>query len=148
MPKTPKAAPDEEPKKLRVKDFVITDEFDTVKAGATVRDTVRKLLDMKRGVVLVKNDDDKVLGVVTERKILKGIIDQKEDPLAVDITKIMDTNIMYIRDNDELETALLDIKKSRPAAVIVNDKEGKFMGYFSPIDYIEAEGKLKSVKKA
>ena len=102
MPKTPKAAPDEEPKKLRVKDFVITDEFDTVKAGATVRDTVRKLLDMKRGVVLVKNDDDKVLGVVTERKILKGIIDQKEDPLAVDITKIMDTNIMYIRDNDEL----------------------------------------------
>lgn len=148
MPKTPKAAPSEEPQKLRVKDFVITDEFDTVKAGATVRDTVRKLLDMKRGVVLVKGDDDRVLGVVTERKILKGIMDQKEDPLALDITKIMDTNIIHIHDSDELETALLDIKKNRPAAVIVNDQDGKFMGYFSPIDYIEAEGKLKMVKKA
>jgi signal-transduction protein with cAMP-binding, CBS, and nucleotidyltransferase domain len=147
MPKLPRLAPKEEPTKLKVKDFVITDEFDTVKAGASVRDTVRKLLDMKRGVVLVKSEDDNVLGVVTERKILKGIMDQKGDPMALDITKVMDTNIMYVRDNDELETALLDIKKNRPAAVIVNDKEGKFKGYFSPIDYIEAEGKLKNAKK-
>jgi CBS domain-containing protein len=146
-PKLPKLVPKEEPARLKVRDFVITDEFDTVKAGASVRDTVRKLLDMKRGVVLVKSDDDNVLGVVTERKILKGIMDQKGDPMAVDITKVMDTNIMYVREGDELETALQDIKKNRPAAVIVNDQDGKFKGYFSPIDYIEAEGKLKNTKK-
>jgi len=98
-------------------------------------------------VVLVKNEDDNVLGVVTERKILKGIMDQKEDPMAQDITKVMDTNIMYVREGDELEMALQDIKKNRPAAVIVNDQDGKFKGYFSPIDYIEAEGKLKNVNK-
>jgi CBS domain-containing protein len=147
MAKTVKPAPKEEAGKLHVKDFVITDEFDTIKAGASVRDTVRKLLEMKRGVVLVKSDDDAVLGVVTERKILKGIMDQKGDPMAVDITKVMDTNIMFVREGDELETALQDIKKNRPAAVIVNDQDGRFRGYFSPIDYIEAEGKLKNVKK-
>ena len=147
MPRPPKPVPKEEAGKLHVKDFVITDEFDTVKAGASVRDTVRKLLDMKRGVVLVKNEDDNVLGVVTERKILKGIMDQKEDPMAQDITKVMDTNIMYVREGDELEMALQDIKKNRPAAVIVNDQDGKFKGYFSPIDYIEAEGKLKNAKQ-
>jgi CBS domain-containing protein len=146
MVKTVKPVPKEEPGKLKVKDFVITDEFDTVKAGASVRDTVRKLLDMKRGVVLVKSEDDNVLGVVTERKILKGIMDQKGDPMAIDITKVMDTNIMYVREGDELETALQDIKKNRPAAVIVNDQDGKFKGYFSPVDYVEAEGKLKSAK--
>ena len=135
------------PEKLRIKDFVITDEFDCVKAGSNVRDTARKLLEMKRGVVLVKAEDDKVVGVVTERKILKGILDLKGDPMASDINKIMDTNIMYIRHDDELEVALLDIKKNKPAAVIVNDKEGKFLGYFSPIDYIEAEGKLRSILK-
>ena len=148
MPKGPKPTPKEEAGKLKVSDFVITDEFDTVKAGASVRDTVRKLLDMKRGVVLVKSEDDNVLGVVTERKILKGIMDQNGDPMGLDITKVMDTNIMYVREGDELETALQDIKKNRPAAVIVNDQDGKFKGYFSPIDYIEAEGKLKNVKKA
>lgn len=147
MPRGPKPAPNEQAGKLKVKDFVITDEFDTVKAGASVRDTVRKLLEMKRGVVLVKSEDDDVLGVVTERKILKGILDKNEDPMALDITKVMDTNIMYVRESDELEAALLDIKKNRPAAVIVNDQDGKFKGYFSPIDYIEAEGKLKNAKK-
>ena len=143
----PKSPPKSTPDKLRVKDFVITDEFDCVKAGSNVRDTARKLLDMKRGVVLVKAADDKVVGVVTERKILKGILDLKGDPMASDINKIMDTNIMYIRHDDELEVALLDIKKNKPAAVIVNDKEGKFLGYFSPIDYKEAEGKLRSILK-
>jgi len=142
-----KSPPKSEPDRLRVKDFVITDEFDCVKAGSNVRDTARKLLEMKRGVVLVKAEDEKVVGVVTERKILKGILDLKGDPMATDINKIMDTNIMYINHDDELEVALLDIKKNKPAAVIVNDKEGKLLGYFSPIDYIEAEGTLRSILK-
>jgi predicted transcriptional regulator len=145
MAKSPPSEP--APKKLRVKDFVITDEFDCVRAGSDVRETARKLLDMRRGVVLVKTEDDRVVGVVTERKILKGILDLKGDPMSVDISKIMDTNIMYITHDDELEVALQDIKKNKPAAVIVNDKEGKFMGYFSPIDFIEAEGKLRSILK-
>jgi CBS domain-containing protein len=144
MPKSPeKPAAD----KLRIKDFVITDEFDCVPAGTKVRDTARKLLDMKRGVVLVKGEGDKVVGVVTERKILKGIMDVKGDPLSADINKVMDTNIMFITHDDELEVALADIKKNKPAAVIVNDKEGKFIGYFSPVDFIEAEGKLRSILK-
>jgi len=142
-----KGPPKEEPRKLRVKDFVITDEFDCVRAGSDVRETAKKLLDMKRGVVLVKSEDDRVVGVVTERKILKGILELKEDPMSTDIGKIMDTNILYITHDDELELALQDIKKNRPAAVIVNDKKGKFLGYFSPIDYIEAEGKLRSILK-
>jgi CBS domain-containing protein len=135
------------PEKLRIKDFVITDEFDCVPAGSNVRDTAKKLLDMKRGVVLVKADGDRVVGVVTERKILKGILDVKGDPMAADINKVMDTNIMYITHDDEVELALADIKKNKPAAVIVNDKEGKFIGYFSPIDFIEAESKLRSILK-
>jgi CBS domain-containing protein len=144
MPKSPeKPAAD----KLRIKDFVITDEFDCVPAGTKVRDTARKLLDMKRGVVLVKGEGDRVVGVVTERKILKGMMDVKGDPMAADINKVMDTNIMYITHDDELEVALADIKKNKPAAVIVNDKEGKFLGYFSPVDFVEAEGKLRSILK-
>ncbi len=144
MAKTPPRAGLE---KLRIKDFVITDEFDCVPAGSKVRDTARKLLDMKRGVVLVKGEGDKVVGVVTERKILKGLMDVKGDPMAADINKIMDTNIMYIRHDDEIELALQDIKKNKPAAVIVNDQDGRFIGYFSPIDFIEAESKLRSILK-
>lgn len=140
----PKAAPD----KLRIKDFVITDEFACVQAGSDVRETARKLLDMKRGVVLVKGEGDRVVGVVTERKILKGILDVKGDPMATDINKVMDTNIMYITHDDELEVALQDIKKNKPAAVIVNDRDGKFLGYFSPVDFIEAESKLRSILKS
>jgi CBS domain-containing protein len=135
------------PEKLRIKDFVITDEFDCVPAGSNVRDTAGKLLGMKRGVVLVKGEGDRVVGVVTERKILKGIMDVKGDPMAADINKVMDTNIMYITHDDELEVALQDIKKNKPAAVIVNDKQGKFIGYFSPVDFVEAESKLRSILK-
>ncbi|MEM4729039.1 MAG: CBS domain-containing protein [Thermoplasmata archaeon] len=132
--------------RLRVSDFVITDEFDTVSAGTTVRETVRKLLAMKRGVVLVK-DGENILGVVTERKILRGILEAQGDPFSLDVSKVMDTHILYVRDTDALETALEEIKKNRPAAVIVRDAQDRFRGYFSPIDYIEAEEKLKAMRK-
>ncbi|MBM4250197.1 MAG: CBS domain-containing protein [Euryarchaeota archaeon] len=144
MPKSPPASG---PEKLRIRDFLITDEFDCVRAGSEVRETVRKLLDMKRGVVLVKGSSDKVVGVVTERKILKGIVDVKQDPLSSRVDSVMDTNIMIISRDDELVEALEGIKKNRPAAVIVNDKDGNFVGYFSPIDFIEAESKLRNILK-
>jgi predicted transcriptional regulator len=137
----------EDSKKIFIRDFVITDEFATVGEDMTVRDAVRALLDMKRGVLLIKKGESKVVGVVTERKILKGIVDAKDDPLDSPVSKVMDTKIMYIRDDEELEIALEGIKSVKPAAVIVNDKDGGFMGYFSPVDYIEAEHKLKAMKK-
>lgn len=135
-----------DPTRLKIKDFVITDEFTTIPEDTIVKDAIQKLLDMKRGVLLIKVGDD-VKGVLTERKMLKGMLDVLENPLDVEVSKIMDTHIMYVRENTDLETALEMIKKEKPSAVIVNDNEGNFKGYFSPIDYIEAENRLRELKE-
>lgn len=145
VPKAPKMPEGESV--LKLKNFILTDEFDTVKDGTTLIDGVKKLLDMKRGVLLVKSDEDAVIGVITERKILKHIADG-EDPKAMTVNNAMDTHILTLLADAEVEKALDEIKSAKPAAVIVNDAEGKFRGYFSPIDYVEAEKKLKQLKAA
>ena len=130
---------------MRVKDFVISDEFEIIDANEDVKSAINTLLSMTCGVLLVKEGKD-IEGVVTERKILKRFAESK-DPLKLTVKDVMDTKILKIDYNENLPKAVEQIAKEKPAAVIVVGKDGEFKGYFSPIDYLQAERMLKEAKK-
>ena len=130
---------------MKVKDFVISDEFEIIEANEDVKGAINKLLSMTCGVLLVQEGKD-IEGVVTERKILKRIAETK-DPFKLKVKDIMDTKILKIDYNDKLPVAVEQIAKEKPAAVIVVGKDGDFRGYFSPTDYLQAERMLKEAKK-
>ncbi|MEW5761203.1 MAG: CBS domain-containing protein [Candidatus Thermoplasmatota archaeon] len=131
--------------KLKVNDFIITDEYDVVSAEEALKEVIKKLLEMKKGVLLVKNEE-KVLGVITERKILRKLL-EKEKINLLKASEVMDTKIMFIKYDMELDEAIKEIKRQKPSAVIVNDEKDDFKGYFSPLDFIEAEKKLQEVRE-
>ena len=135
----------DDPRQLKIKDFVITDEFEIVDSDLGIKDAILKILDMSRGVLLVK-DGEKVKGVVTERKILRKVAEAQE-PMGLKVSDIMDTHILRIRYGEKVVNALEEIEKERPAAVIVVDKKDEFKGYFSPTDFIQAEKLMKEAKK-
>ena len=135
----------DDPRQLRIKDFVITDEFEIVDGDIGIKDAILKLLDMSRGVLLVK-EGDKVKGVVTERKILRKVAEAQE-PMGLKVSDIMDTHILRIQYGQKVVKALEDIEREKPAAVIVVDKKDDFKGYFSPMDFIQAEKMMKEAKK-
>jgi len=134
-----------DPRNLRLKDCVIHDEYEIIDANEDLKGAIGTLLSMNYGVLLVK-DGKEITGVVTERKILKKIADVK-DPLALKVKDLMDTKILKIDQNEKLPKALDQIAEGKPAAVIVLGKDGEFKGYFSPIDYLQAERMLKDAKK-
>jgi len=135
----------DDPRQLKIKDFVITDEFEIVDSDIGIKDAILKILDMARGVLLVK-EGEKVKGVVTERKILRKVAEAQE-PMDLKVSDIMDTHILRIRYGEKVVKALEDIEREKPAAVIVVDKKDNFKGYFSPIDFIQAEKMMKEAKK-
>jgi CBS domain-containing protein len=134
-----------DPRTLRLKDCVISDEYQIIDASEDLKGAIGTLLSMNYGVLLVKDGKD-IKGVVTERKILKKIADAK-DPLTLKVKDLMDTKILKIDGNEKLPKALDQIAEGKPAAVIVVGKDGEFKGYFSPIDYLQAERILKDAKK-
>jgi predicted transcriptional regulator len=135
----------QDPRNLRLKDCVISDEYQIIDANEDLKGAIGTLLSMNYGVLLVK-DGKEIKGVVTERKILKKIADVK-DPFTLKVKDLMDTKILKIDGNEKLPKALDQIAEGKPAAVIVLGKDGEFKGYFSPMDYLQAERMLKAAKK-
>ncbi len=135
-------------KALKVRDFVVTDEFALIGEEATVKEGIRKLLDMRRGVLLVTamGKPKDVKGVVTERKILSKLAEDVQ--VGSTLGKIMDSHVLHVSVEDDLKTALAKINQEKPAAVIVDGKNGEFKGYFSPIDYLEAEKRILEMESA
>lgn len=134
-----------DPRTLKMKDFVISDEYEIIDAEDGIKAAIDKLLSMTCGVLLVKEGKD-VDGVITERKILKKMSEAK-DPMALKVKDVMDTKILRLEYNDKLTDAMEKISKEKPSAVIIVSKDGEFRGYFSPMDYLQAEKMLKEAKK-
>ncbi len=138
-----KEAP-QEGKKMRVSDLIVTDEFKTIENTADGTHTAKQLMGIPRGVVLVMNEDERVLGVITAREFLKRIVDG-DNPVELSAEELMNEDIMEICITDLLDDVVPRVTEHDPYAVVVVDEEGTFQGYFSPKDYQEALARINYV---
>ena len=125
--------------KLRVNDMEISDEFVLAEKKAGGEELAKLLLENWEDALLIK-DNGKVVGLVTQRSILKAIADGK---IKVDLNagELMTKDILEVKGEDTLENVLPAMYEKQPEAVVVTDQNGEFVGYFSPKDC-----KLASIK--
>jgi len=128
-------------RQLIVGDLEITDEFKTIDIESTGKEAAKKLMGIPRGVVLVIDTDDRPAGVITAREFLIKIVNG-ENPTKMDVNKIMNTNILQLQESTLLDDAVPEVTTKDPYAVVVTDRDGKFKGYFSPMDYQEALARI------
>ena len=141
--KTPKASKNKTG--LRVSDLEITDEFRTIEKTADGKAAAQLLMKIPHGIVLVVGNNNRPEGVITAREFLTKII-SGENPASLSAASLMNTDIMEIKQNALLNKVVPKVTESDPYAVIVTDKDGTFMGYFSPKDYQEALAKINYKK--
>jgi predicted transcriptional regulator len=121
---------------MSIKDFTITDEFIPVDKEISCKDLAKRLMEVPKGVIFVLNDGVPV-GAVTAREFLIATM-EGNNLQEIRAEDIMNTNIMEIKMDDSISEVILKISKYAPYAVVVQDTDGSFKGYFSPKDYQEA----------
>lgn len=121
--------------KLSLKDFNISDEYDTVAAEDPLREAASKLLALKNGVVFVVKEDRPV-GIIAGEEIIAAVGDGRgpETPCG----EVASTRILKISCDVKMSELIPLLVKERPRAIAVMDESDHFMGYFSPRDYTEA----------
>ena len=125
-----------------VSDMSITDEHIVVESKTKVSDICQELSRNPEHAILVKKGKD-ILGVVTARDIFAKMAEGL-NATKVKVDKIMRTNILAVLGNTPLSKGLDIMSTTSPAAVIVVDEGGEFLGYFSVRDYREATRKLEA----
>lgn len=131
---------------LRVSDLDITDEFKTISNKANGKGAAEVLMNIPHGIVFVVGTDNRPEGVITAREFLTKII-AGEDPVNINVSSLMNKDIMEIKYNALLDVIVPKVTEHDPYAVIVTDENGDFKGYFSPKDYQEALARINYLKK-
>ena len=129
-------------KEPTVSDMSIADEHMVVDSKSRVSEICEVLASNPSFAVLVKKKGD-VIGVLTAKDIFIQLsMGKNVSKLKVD--KIMRDNIMQLRHDLVLSKALEIMSNNRPDAIVIQDSDGSFMGYFSAEDYRDATRRLEA----
>ncbi len=129
--------------RLKVGDMEITDEYAIVEGKASMKEVASALLKLKKGIIIVEDKNKEPLGVIYSVCILQRIA-MGEDLTKMEAEHVVDKNILILNKTDDFEKRTDDIALYTPAAILVNDKDGKLAGYLSPSDYKKA---MKMISK-
>ncbi len=109
-------------------------EVHTISPAAYVSDGVRKMNEKRIGALLVV-EDDKPVGMFTERDILVRVIDSEKKPSATRIAEVMSTEVVAIHPETTVEGAMAVMTERRCRHLPVLEDE-KIVGLVSIGDLI------------
>lgn len=127
---------------LLVRD-VMTTNVKTVRPYSTAGDVVRKMNKFYIGSVLVV-EEERPVGIITERDILRRIVEQGYDPAMVKAKDIMSTQLVTIGGDASVEEAarMMARKKIKKLPVVENEK---LVGIVTSMDVMRANPKIISL---
>lgn len=130
---------------LLVKDVMVTDVV-TIEPNVNVRRAVRAMNDFEIGCLIVV-EAGRVVGILTERDVLKRVMDEGRNPDKTLVKEVMSKPPITINPDADLEAAieLMFKHKIKKLPVIEN---GKLVGLVTFTDLVRAQPALiRAVKR-
>lgn len=108
----------------------------SVRKNATVYESLKLMVKNNIGAIVIK-DGDRVVGIFTERDLLKISVKKMVDPEKTMIKDLMTTNLFSAPYNDPIYLLLDKILGKRVRHIFI-EKEGKYIGILSAGDVTKA----------
>lgn len=102
----------------------------SITPGMTVYDCALKLTQLKVGALLVIDSSNKLVGIISERDILRKIVASGQDPKSVIVDTIMTTNLTTVLPTTSVREAMKIVTEKRIRHLPVLDN-GKLVGIIS-----------------
>jgi CBS domain-containing protein len=124
---------------MRIKDrpeFASKPRPMTVACDATVAEAVALMSEHDYGCAIVLGPSGRIEGVMTERDVLKRLVNQRRDPDTTRVADIMTSNPRVGRDTDDLLDWLRIMSNERFRRLPVVDAEGKLVAVMTQGDFV------------
>lgn len=108
----------------------------TIDKGATVREAVQ-LMTKKRIGSIVITDNDRPVGIITERDVLERVVSPCKDPRITETGEIMSSPLITIPREKGILEAMREMREHDISRLVVMDK-GTIVGIMSEKDVIRA----------
>lgn len=102
----------------------------------TVKDAAMAMSDKRYGSVVVVDEHEKVLGIVTERDVLNKIAAKGLDPSEKTLSDIMTSEVRVANENDDLIDWLRIMSNERFRRLPVLGSDGSISAVFTQGDFV------------
>lgn len=101
-----------------------------------VSDAVKRMADKNYGSIIALDKADHILGMVTERDILKRLIAEDLDPKKTKVAEIMTTSVRTAKADDELTDWLRIMSNERFRRLPIVDNDNKLLSIMTQGDFV------------
>ena len=120
-----------------IKDILKGREVFTIQSGSSIKDAVNYMASKGVGVVPVMKDE-KLIGVFSERDLVKRVIAKDKDLFLTLVNDVMSTNLIIGKIDEPNESVLEKMKEAKTRHILIVDNE-KLVGVLSLRDLLEID---------
>lgn len=107
-----------------------------MKEDATVAEAVKAMCDRNYGCVVITGDKGQVTGILTERDLMRKLLNQGKDPNTTPVSEIMSSKPRLAREDDNVVDWLRIMSNERFRRLPVVDENGKLKAVFTQGDFV------------
>ncbi len=120
-----------------IKDILKGREVFTIQSGSSVKETVNYMASKSVGLVPVMKDE-KLVGVFSERDLVKRVISKDKDMNSTLVDEVMSTNLVIAKIDESNEAVLAKMKEAKTRHILIIDND-KLVGVLSVRDLLEID---------
>ncbi|MCX7797183.1 MAG: CBS domain-containing protein [Melioribacter sp.] len=125
-----------------IKEKVLSKKILTVKSGTSIYDTVLFMAEHNIGLVPVLDDNGRLLGVFSERDLVRRVIAKNLDLKETSVDSVMSKDLVLADINETYEECLKKMKDRGTRHILVIENE-KLVGILSIRDLLEIDLKVQ-----
>ncbi|NWG29276.1 MAG: CBS domain-containing protein [Ignavibacteriaceae bacterium] len=120
-----------------IKEMLARRELYTVNKGTTIKDVVFYMAEKGVGLVPVM-DEGKLVGVFSERDLVKRVIAQNKNLVETKVEDVMSTKLIVADINEANESVLAKMKEANTRHILIIENE-KLVGVLAMRDLLELD---------
>ncbi len=120
-----------------IKDILKGREVFTIQSGTSIKETVNYMAGKSVGLVPVMKDE-KLVGVFSERDLVKRVIAKDKDLNSTLVDDVMSTNLVLAKMDESNESVLAKMKEAKTRHILIIDND-KLVGVLSLRDLLEID---------
>ena len=124
---------------MRIREILHAKGYDviTIRPQAPVMEMLKLLRDHNLGAVVVSDDGRHIRGIVTERDVVRKLVDGRQF-LDAPVSDVMTTEVQTCRPGDSVESLMSTMTNQRIRHLPVVEEDGRLAGIVSIGDVVKS----------
>ena len=111
-------------------------EVDLADAQESAQAAAKRMLKRNVGTLIIVDEDNKPVGIVTDRDLMARVVAKGKDPGKVKVEAVMTHPLTVVDENTPIEDALALMSNKALRRLPIVDEQGKLAGVVSSDDFV------------